>query len=39
MVAEIAAHEDQTAHVHVDVERWRARSSPATHPTQEALVG
>jgi len=24
MVAEIAAHEDQTAHVHVDVEQWRA---------------
>jgi ribosomal protein S18 acetylase RimI-like enzyme len=24
MVAEIAAHEDQTAHVHVDVERWRS---------------
>jgi GNAT superfamily N-acetyltransferase len=22
MVAEIAAHEDQTAHVHVDVEQW-----------------
>ena len=24
MVAEIAAHEDQTAHVHVDAEQWRA---------------
>ena len=24
MVAEIAAHEDQTAHVHADVEQWRA---------------
>jgi ribosomal protein S18 acetylase RimI-like enzyme len=24
MVSEIAAHEDQTAHVHVDVEQWRA---------------
>ena len=23
MVGEIAAHEDQSAHVHVDVERWR----------------
>ncbi|MGK5114975.1 MULTISPECIES: N-acetyltransferase family protein [unclassified Geodermatophilus] len=23
MVGEIAAHEDQTAHVHVDVEQWR----------------
>jgi ribosomal protein S18 acetylase RimI-like enzyme len=23
MVAEIAAHEDQSGHVHVDVERWR----------------
>jgi ribosomal protein S18 acetylase RimI-like enzyme len=24
MVAEIAAHEDQSGHVHVDVEQWRA---------------
>jgi ribosomal protein S18 acetylase RimI-like enzyme len=24
MVAEIAAHEDQAAHVHVDVDQWRA---------------
>jgi ribosomal protein S18 acetylase RimI-like enzyme len=24
MVREIAAHEDQSAHVHVDVEQWRA---------------
>jgi ribosomal protein S18 acetylase RimI-like enzyme len=24
MVSEIAAHEDQTDHVHVDVEQWRA---------------
>ena len=29
MVAEIAVHEDQTAHVHVDVEQWRRLLSRA----------